>query len=208
MVGLNIYVATEDVLSEAVAERLVEEENQGMAIAVRLGRGGNTYLRDKLPSFVSIANTFPLLLLTDLDRGACPADLIDQWLAARTLPRNLLFRVVVREIEAWLLADRGGFAEFAGIPIHRIPENPELLDDPKATLLNLVRTHGKRGIREAILPKRNSTAKIGLMYNQALCGFVRESWSPDRASEIADSLRRAIRRIHELRLAGQSRLGR
>ncbi|NBJ14721.1 MAG: hypothetical protein FNP40_03940 [Dehalobacter sp. 4CP] len=205
MVGVDLFVATEDALSEAVAERLIEEENQGMSIAVRLGRRGNTYLREKLPSFVSIAKTSPLLLLTDLDREICPATLLHGWRGKKIFPSGLLFRVVVREIEAWLLADRKGFSEFSGVPVHRIPEHPESLDDPKATLLNLVRTYGKRAVREALLPGRNSTARIGLMYNQALCGFVRESWSPAKASEGADSLRRTIGRIHELRLAGQSR---
>ncbi|NBJ14717.1 MAG: hypothetical protein FNP40_03920 [Dehalobacter sp. 4CP] len=205
MVGIDLFVATEDALSEAVAERLIEEENQGLSIAVRLGGRGNTYLRERLPSFTSIAKTSPLLLLTDLDREVCPATLLHSWRGKKIFPSGLLFRVVVREIEAWLLADRKGFSEFSGVPVHRITEHPESLDDPKTTLLNLVRTYGKRAVREALLPRRNSTARVGLMYNQSLCGFVRESWSPAKASEAADSLKRTIGRIHELRLAGQNR---
>jgi hypothetical protein len=198
---IEVYVTTEDALSEAVAERLIEEENQGMTVAVRVGRRGNSYLKQNLFSYADIARTIPLLLLTDLDRGTCPADLIDEWRGRRRLPQRMLFRVAVRETEAWLLADRKGFADFSGVPLHRIPERPELLDDPKETLLNLIRRYGKRTVREDILPKRNSSARIGLAYNQALCGFVLQFWSPERAAQAAESLRRARQRIHELRVA-------
>jgi hypothetical protein len=198
---MEVFIATEDALSEAVAQRLIEEENQGMYVAVRVGRRGNTYLRENLLSYMDIANTFPLLLLTDLDRSTCAADLINEWRGRRTLPRNMLFRVAVRETEAWLMADREGFADFSDVPLHRIPEHPELLDDPKQTLLNIIRRYGKRTVRDDILPKRNSTARIGLAYNQSLCGFVQQSWSPDRAAQTAESLRRARQRIHELRMA-------
>lgn len=201
MVRMEIYVATEDALSEAIAERLINDENRGMSVAVRVGRRGNSYLQKNLPSYADIACKIPLLLLTDLDSNTCPINLINRWRGTRTLPQKMVFRVVVREIEAWLLADRAGFAGFSGIPLHRIPEKPELLNDPKETLINLVRRYGKKSIKEDILPGRNSTARIGLSYNQSLCGFAQQLWSPVNAAKAADSLRRTIQRIHELRLS-------
>jgi hypothetical protein len=197
---MEIYIATEDALSEAVAERLIEHENQGMFVAVRVGRRGNSYLRNNLLSYVNIARTIPLLLLTDLDKGACPSKLVGLWCGRKKLPQRMLFRVVVCEIEAWLLADRKGFAAFSGVPIHRIPIHPESLQDPKETLINLVRRYGKKSVKDDILPRRNSTARIGLAYNPLLCGFVQKTWSPIMAAEAADSLRRTMRRIHELRM--------
>lgn len=201
-----IYVATEDALSEAVADRLIKEENQNIYVAVRLGRKGNTYLKNKLRSFAEIAQSFPVLLLTDLDRAECPAVLINDWSKRTVLPEMLLFRVAVHETEAWLLADREGFARYSGVPLHRMPTNPELIDNPKECLLNLVRRFGKkRAVKADILPERGSTATKGLGYNQALCEFVRRSWSLDRASQASDSLYRTRRRLHELRIAIQSR---
>lgn len=205
MVKMEIYIATEDALSEAIAERLIEEENHGMAVAVRVGRKGNTYLRKNLPSYIKIARTIPLLLLTDLDRGVCPTVLIDEWRGNRRLPQSMLFRIVVREIEAWLLADRKGFADFSGVPLHRMPKDPESLKDSKETLINLVRRYGKKTVKEDILPGWNSTAKIGLAYNQSLCGFVKQSWSPVKAAKTADSLRRTMLRIHDLRLTQETK---
>lgn len=197
----SVYVVTEDQLSEAVVERLIREENQGIQIKVRMGKKGNGYLRRNLHSFNEIARSFPVLLFTDLDRVECPMALIEDWRGRIVFQGMLLFRIAVRETEAWLLADREGFAEFSGVPVHRIPLQPELLNDPKEVLINLVRRYGKKRIvKTDILPERGSTAKVGLAYNQTLCRFVQDSWSLERAAQSADSLNRARRRIHELHL--------
>jgi hypothetical protein len=200
---MEVYIATEDALSEAVALRLVEQENEGMHVAVRLGRRGNGYLKRNLLAFTQIARRIPVLLLTDLDRVDCPAVLIEDWRGNAIFPGTLLFRVVVHEIEAWLLADREGFAQFSGVPLHRMPEYPERLDDPKETLLNLIRRHGTRIAKADILPEGGSTVRVGLAYNEALCGFVRGSWSPGRASRLSHSLDRTRRRLHEMRTGRQ-----
>lgn len=203
---ISVYVATEDPLSEAVVDRLVQEENQGMQVAVRMGKQGNGYLRTNFRSFNKIARSFPVLLFTDLDQIDCPLSLIEDWQGKIVLWDMLLFRIAVRETEAWLLADRDGFAEFSGVPVDRIPLEPELLDDPKEVLINLIRRHSKkRAIKTDILPEKGSRAKVGLAYNQALCGFVQGSWSLERAAKSADSLNRARRRLHDLNLKLKSR---
>ena len=194
----EIYIATEDAVSEAVAERLVLEANHGLSISVRMGGKGNTYLQKKAAGLAETARSIPVFLLTDMDRVKCPSVLIDKWFGGKTLPKDFLFRVVVREIEAWLLADRNSFAKFSGVPINKIPENPESLSDPKQTLLNLVRKHGRGAIKSEIIPEKNSTAKVGVGYNQVLSGFVRDSWSPISAAKQADSLARARRRLSEI----------
>jgi hypothetical protein len=202
---ISLYLATEDVLSEAVADRLVEEEG-GWRVAVRLGRRGNGYLRRNLAKFVNISYIFPVFLLTDLDRCQCPPGLINHWRGNLEFPEKMLFRIAVREVEAWLLADREGFARFSGVPLHRIPEEPELLDNPKEALLRLVRRYGKRPVKTDILPPEGrSTARVGPAYNQVLCSFVQQSWSSQRAREVSKSLRRAQGRIHELRLEAERR---
>ena len=201
----ELYLATEDELGEAVADRLVLEANQELCVAVRMGCKGNSYLRKKLPELIRTAQAIPVLLLTDLDRLECPPMLIANWHGRQDLPKGMLFRVAVRETEAWLLADRKGFAHFAGVPLNRVPQSPESLDDPKRTLLELVRRHGRRDIKVELLPERGSKAKVGLGYNQILSQFVRESWSPTKAAENADSLARTCRRLHELGMRRQRR---
>lgn len=193
----EIYIATEDALSEAVADRLVEEVNPGLRVAVRMGRKGNGFLKQKLFDLNKTARSIPVFLLTDLDRIECPRTLIDDWWSGGMLANGMIFRVVVREIEAWLLADRAGFAKLSGAPIGKVPLMPESLDDPKSTLLNLISRYGNRRLKDELLPTKGSRASVGLGYNQALSQFVRKSWSAARAAENANSLERACRRLRE-----------
>ena len=194
----EIYIATEDALSEAVADRLVEEASPGLRVAVHMGRKGNGFLKQKLFDLNETARSIPVFLLTDLDRIECPPSLIDNWWNGRILENGMIFRVVVREIEAWLLADRKGFAELSGAPIGKVPLMPESLDDPKSTLINLVHRYGNRRLKDELLPAKGSSASVGFGYNQVLSQFVRKSWSVARAAKNAASLERARRRLREL----------
>lgn len=193
----GIYLATEDPLSEAVAERLVLEANQGLRVAVRLPKSGFGYLKRELPKLAKLANNVPVFLCTDLDRVACVPSLIADWRGRLNIPDNLLFRVAVRETEAWLLADRESFAEFSGAPLNKIPVNPETLDDPKQALLTLIRRHGSRDLQADILPAPTAKAKVGTGYTR-LSQFVTESWSVKQAAANADSLNKALCRLREL----------
>lgn len=193
-----IYVATEDEVSEAVAERLIDHANSGLVVEVRMRRGGNDYLKGKLPELAKLARTFPVFLLTDLDRLACPSALINGWRGGIPLPNGLVFRVAVREVEAWLLADHRGFAELSGVPVHRVPDDPEMLLDPKEALIAVVRRYGARQIKGKILPDRGSTAAVGPGYTAELSAFARDAWDPVRAAERSPSLARALQRLIEL----------
>jgi len=69
-------VATEDALSEAVAETLLEQVG-GHVVHQRLRRNGFGYLKQRITAFNQMARrVMPVLLLTDLDRSGCPAELI------------------------------------------------------------------------------------------------------------------------------------
>ena len=89
-----------------------------------------------------------LTLVDFMDTGhSCPPDVVAQWLP-RAEP-GMLFRVVVRELESWLLADRENFADFLGISITKPPDQPEQINDPKQQLVNLARCSRKSQIRSA-----------------------------------------------------------
>jgi hypothetical protein len=195
----HICIATEDRLSECVAMELVSQYAAHWSIAQRLGRKGAGYLKRRLGSLNAIADKIqPVLLLTDLDTGRCAPGLIRAWRGSLELSGRLLFRVAVREVEAWLLADRDSLAEFLGISLARIPRNPETLDDPKAALLSLARKSRKRSIRQDLLPERCSPSPVGLNYNSALSRYVEERWRPESARLEAPSLERTIVRICQM----------
>lgn len=66
----------------------------------------------------------PFVVLTDLDTAPCPGELIKSWLANDQHP-NLLFRVAVREVESWLMADTDNFAHYIATRKTLMPEDPD-----------------------------------------------------------------------------------
>lgn len=195
---MDFYLATEDALSEAVGERLISEAAPTLRIAVRMGGKGNTYLKTRFPELANVSRRLPVLLLTDLDRLPCAPHLVQSWAGAHPVPENLLFRVVVREIETWLMADLSGFSSFFRIPMEKLDRHPEDLPDPKRKLLSLIGKYAKADIKRALLPAKGVRAPIGPGYNDVLRAFVRDEWSPERAAASSDSLDRVRRRLARL----------
>ena len=97
-----------------------------------------------------------------------------------------------------LMADREAFSNQMGISLERIPENPDVLADPKAFLLHAARRAPRR-IRQELIKTRGTVASQGIGYNRKLGEFVIEHWSPERAAAQSQSLSRCLARLHELR---------
>ena len=194
--AIKIVIAAEDILSIEVAKKLLEENGHFIVIN-EINTRGSGNLRKKIRAFQKMAyDCLPSIVLTDLDRGNCASELIHDWLGVE--PHNkLLFRVAVREIEAWLLADRKGIAEFMGVKINKITYYPEQLDDPKQEFIKLARS-GKKLIKEELIPSQGSTAQIGVGYNPTLTKFIHSFWNTDRAREHSRSLCLTIKRIERL----------
>jgi len=199
---MNIYFAVEDRLSGAVIERLVAECLGPDIYQRELGsrQGGNKFIRSQLPKYLELALREIVLVLTDLDKTECAPSLRAQWLnsarATVPLPDNFIFCIAVREVEAWLLADRAGLANFLGINPNVIGRNIEVdVVDPKEYLLNLARRSRVRAIKDGLLPGPGNDAVIGLGYNTLLTQFVRDKWNPQVAAGENASLQRAMDRI-------------
>lgn len=188
---IPINLAFEDALTESLALKVLQFIPTDYATKTIYNRGGYGYLRRTIGGFNNAAKGIPFLVATDLDRYDCPPALINDWLRQ---PRhhNLLIRIAVREAEAWVLADRDGFARFLGINIARVPHDVEALPDPKATLIHLARESRRRQLRDDICPRPHSTSKIGPNYNTRLGIFVNEDWNPDLARLNSRSLDRTI----------------
>lgn len=188
----EIAIATEDVLTEVVCERIANE--LGLKVFMRLRRGGCGYLKSRIGSFIEMARQYPVLVVTDLDDKVCAEELVRQWVAGRQVSDKFFLRVAVREVESWIMADRDGFGEFIGA---RIDFDPEQLPDPKAKLLHLA-LQAPRAIREELISQRSAIASQGVGYNTKLSEFVAEHWCPRRASVASDSLRRTVERLSSL----------
>ena len=194
MTDIPINLAVEDDLSEAVLKEILKQSQRPFSVGTCLKRGGYGYLKRILPGINHAAKGSPYLVLTDLDRNVCPLALLTEWLSHPKHP-NLIFRVAVVEVEAWLLAHREAFAEFLDISVDLVPKDLDLVPDPKQLLIELTRKSKKRYLRDAIIPAKNSTAKIGRDYNGQLIQFLNQSWRAELAKNHSRSLERAINAI-------------
>lgn len=194
---MTLFVVTEDQLSETVALKLVRESHPAPLEILRMRKNGFGYLRSNLRKFCRIAERDHVLMLTDLDRAACPSKLISDWFGGDVRPQRLAFRVAVPQVESWLLADRIGLASFFGISAAKINPSPDSIGDSKEHLLRLARV-ARREIRYDLLPLRGVRASQGFGYNQRLCEFVENGWSSVRGAAASKSLTRAKNKIGEL----------
>lgn len=197
--GSVIAAAVEGVVDEAVVQRLIK--HVGAALGDVHGRRGKAYLRERMAGFNNAARHAPWFILVDLDRDAdCAPPLRAAWLPN---PSPLLcFRIAVREVEAWLLADRERLAEFLRVSRARIPASPERLASPKAQMVTLARNSRRRDIRADMVPRPESGRNEGPAYASRLIEFVSSRWRPDEAARNSDSLRRAIDCLRRLSTIG------
>ncbi len=195
-----ISAAVEGDVDEAVVEKLIR--SVGAEPGRVYGKQGKAALRKKIHGYNNAAQHTPWLVLVDLDRDAdCAPLLRDEWLSAPA--PKLCFRIAVRQVEAWLLADSQTLAEFLGIGSRRIPSDPEMLDDPKATMVALARQSRRRDIRVYMVPREGAGRAVGAAYTSMLIGFVEEKWRPGVAARTSESLQRTIKCLQRLAQGGR-----
>ena len=203
MAVIHCFSFVEDELSKEVLENLVARRNESCRrqLIFQEGHprvtGGFARIREKVPAFLNMAKAgLFTLTLTDLDTTDCAPSLIRDWFSVSPgspidLPAEVIFRVAVREVEAWLLADRCALAHFLGIPERNFSDTPEDLTDPKAHLLDVIRRKGRKKWHREMLPL-SPTASLGPEYNRKLAEFVKTGWDPNRAACTSRSLDRTI----------------
>jgi len=192
---IYITLAVEDSLSEAVARKLLHQSDKNYYVTNCLGGKGFGYLKTKINAFNKASRTLPFFVLTDQDIG-CPPEKIKTWLNCKPHP-NLIFRIAVMEIESWVLADRQAIAKFLSVSASNFPYKTDELSDPKQFLLAKAKKSRKRSLKEDIVPKTGSTAKIGPNYNARLSDFIRNNWSVHRAIKCSESLSRAFNKLQK-----------
>jgi len=107
---IPIHLVVEDDLSDAVLRKILRESSNNFTVGSSFGKCGYGYIKQKIHAFNNAAKGTPFLVLSDLEAECAPIQ-IKEWLP---VPRhhNLLFRITVREIESWLLADRTALLHF------------------------------------------------------------------------------------------------
>lgn len=131
MSGCNLLLAVEDELSAAVMRRLIQTTGRKFVISRTINARGYGRLKADMGKFKSASHVLPHVVLTDLDQYPCPPALLKDW-KATALPPRLLLRIAVREVEAWLLADREGIANFLSVAKTRCRKTPKRKPTPSA----------------------------------------------------------------------------
>jgi hypothetical protein len=191
----GFYLLVEGLLDEAVGRSLIH--HTGGRVDAAFGKRGWTWIRENIDGFNGMAEEIPHLVIVDLmdTNFDCPVPVRDDWIPDPS--DKLLFRLAVREVESWLLADRANIARFLGRPKREIPQSPEQIEDPKRRLINLARDSRYEQITRKLVPS-DPTATEGRAYTSEMRKFVRKRWDPQVAAESAPSLRRCISALREL----------
>ena len=186
---IYINVVIEDELSLIVLRKILNESQRSYSICNVLGRQGCSYIDKHIHGFNNASKGIPFVIVRDLDYCECPPYLINTILA---FPKhqNLIFRIAVREIEAWLLADKKSFSSYFSINKSLIPHNVEEIDNPKEFIIKLAKKSRKRNIRDDVLPRKG--AKQGPGYNACLGYYVINHWDVYTALHNSDSLHRTF----------------
>jgi hypothetical protein len=188
-----INLAYEDDLSEVVMTKLLESFGNKYCINNTYPGHGFGYLKRNIRGFNQASIVSPFFMLTDLDNYECPPSLINDWITFPINP-NFIFRIAIKEVEAWLLADRENLSEFMKVSLINFPSSPEKELDPKRTLIQLAKRSKSRRIREDIVPI-NENAQIGPNYNGCLMEFVIEKWNIENAKTSSRSLEKAVSKL-------------
>jgi len=155
-------------------------------------------IKRNILAYNKAAAAYNFFVITDLDtKYECAPALIADWLSCSP-NQGLLFRVAVREIESWLLADKENIASFLGVSKTLIPLDSESELDPKNKIINLARRSRKRSIRNDI-PPVDQYALIGPGYNAELSNFVQNHWDIATASLHSKSLDKALCALEKLK---------
>lgn len=191
-----VSVAVEGQSDAAVVVRILSLV--GCSVHAVYGRTGKAAIDHSLPGYNSAARFAPWLVLRDLDADApCASEL-----ARGILPqpaRWMRFRIAVREMECWLLADPETLSDYLRVPRRLMPHNPEVLPDPKLTLVNLARRSRVASVRRDMVPEPGVCAVVGPGYVARVSEFARDHWRPDVARLNSGSLDKCIQRARELR---------
>lgn len=190
MTGLVVvFAAVEGIVDEAVVRKLIV--HAGARPGTIYGKNGKAFLRKQINGYNNAARYSPWVVLVDLDRDAeCAPPLCGEWIPDPA--HHLCFRVAVREIEAWLMADAETLASFLSVARSRLAVDPEQILEPKIEMVNLARHSRRREIREDMVPRERSGRQVGPAYASRLMEYVETRWRPEVAAQGAESLRRAI----------------
>lgn len=209
MADIQVYISAEDPVTKAVIERVMSYCSPRFKVFKEMpARGGQ--IKSKIAELNKLALVKPVVLLTDLDTEDCAPMLKGKLLNGMAQSPQFLLNIAIDEAEAWLMADREGFAKYFSIPMDSMPHATmqkmggmkKVQEMSFACKSSFDLTHRlallstSSNVREQIAVR--GTACKGKEYNTAILPFIKESWDIDAAIQNSDSLHRMIKRLQLL----------
>ncbi len=194
-----VNILTEGHIDVNVAKKMLKATS--LLVGDGYSKNGKQGFKNGLPGYNKAAQhiSFPCFALCDLDQDyGCAPQAVSAYL--RFPPSEfMVFRLAVRSIEAWLMADRWAFASFLGVSANKVPPYPDQEQQPKRKVINLARRSSNKDIRLALVPVQGTGASQGPEYTDFMTKFVNQKWDPERASNNSDSLKKSLLRLQEFR---------
>jgi hypothetical protein len=195
---MPVSIATEGYIDAAVARKVLRE--CGLKLDAELGKKGKGFIDANVAKFNRAASrTDQWVVLRDLDHDAPCGGALARRLLKEPAP-EMRFRIVVREIESWILADIESLTKVFSLPTLPDIQGANIEQSPKLRLLKLfARSKSSTVKREMVRGMEDTGLEAGPLYNPNLVSYVKDHWRIKVAAANSVSLRRAILRIAELK---------
>ncbi|MBQ8100865.1 MAG: DUF4276 family protein [Paludibacteraceae bacterium] len=206
---IYVYISAEDSVTIAIIKRLLAFTSPRFKVFKNIpARGGE--IKSKIQELNKLSETRPVVALLDLDANACAPILKQSLLQGNAQNIDFIFNIAIDEAEAWLMADKVGFARYFGISQQLIPDSSmqrmggmklvQELDSPMKSSLQLTHQIMPSSINAELRVQMMAQGKAakGKEYNSAIVPFIDEVWDVTAASANSDSLRRMVKRLKNL----------
>lgn len=167
----------------------------GGEVARVIVAGGKTKLDPRIANYSRAARQSPWVVFRDSD-GECPVELRSQLMAGVEVNSRFLLRIAHSMTEAWLMADREGFARYFGVKLGQMPADPESLPHAKRALVQVVGRGSRSSVRRDVVTAKG---EVGPLYVTRINEFAADHWDVRAAAENSRSLARALSAVTGLR---------
>jgi len=206
---IDVYISAEDPVTKAVIIKLLDFCSPRYTVFKEIpARGGE--VKKKIQELNSLAQKKPVILLTDLDSEVCAPILKKKLLRGAVQSSDFLLNIAIDEAEAWLVADREGFARYLSVNVNQLPSAKlKKMGGMKAVNEMDFSCKSSLQLTHSIAPMSSDTelkqqisvagkATKGKEYNSAILPFIRDKWNVKAAMQNSDSLCRMVRRLTDL----------
>lgn len=207
--GREVYIVGEDEVTRAIIKRVINDYGPQISILQYIPARGSE-IKAKIPFLNTVAFSYPVILLSDMDTEACaPIAKSKLLFEVPNVSPEFVVNIAVDEAEAWLLADREGFSSYFGIPLDKMPvcskqcfmgpTSREEMDIPLKASYYLTHTLAGYSTNRVLKDQLFSSETCkGPEYNTAMIPFIQNKWNIERARKNSYSLNGMIKRIQSI----------